>query len=141
MDDAQLTRALCEMLGEVPGWHWSPTAETPDSMVAIAYGDIPASPDRAIGVRVYGGTDDAVVYRPVRRVQLRIRGARDDKDDADRIAGFAFALLQGRSRIRGISWIERQTFGPLGSDVNGREERTENYTIFIDNQEASHGHG
>lgn len=128
------------MLGEVPGWHWSPTNPTPPALLGIFYGSIPDSPDRAIGARVYGGTDDAVVYQPMRRVQLRIRGARGDVDDADRIAGFAFALLQGRSRIKGLSWIERQTFGPLGADTNGREERTDNYTVYIDNPEASHGH-
>ncbi|WHP18836.1 minor capsid protein [Cellulomonas sp. ES6] len=136
MDDAALTIALCEMLGEVPGWHWSTAPGTPAGMVGVFYGDIPDTPDRAIGVRVYGGTDDPLVYQPVRDVQLRIRGARDDLDDADRIAGFAFALLQGRSRVRGISWIQRGTFGPLGADTNGREERSENYRLFLDNPEV-----
>lgn len=136
MDDAALTLALCEMLGEVPGWHWTPTTQTPAGMVGVFYGDMPDTPDRAIGVRVYGGTDDPVVYQPARSVQLRIRGARGDKDDADRIAGFAFALLQGRCRVRGISWVQRDTFGPLGADKNGREERSENYTVFLDNPEA-----
>lgn len=135
MDDAALTLALCEMLGEVPGWHWSLTTETPAGMVGIFYGDLPETPDRAIGVRVYGG-DDPRVYEPVRSVQLRIRGAREDKDDADRIAGFAFALLQGRCRVRGISWVQRNTFGPLGADTNGREERSENYRVFLDNPEV-----
>lgn len=136
MDDAALTIALCEMLGEVPGWHWSTTIAPPASTVGIFYGDIPDSPDRAIGVRVYGGTDDPLVYQPVRYAQLRIRGARGDKDDADRIAGFAFALLQGRSRVRGLSWMQRGTFGPLGADKNGREERSENYTVQLDNPEV-----
>lgn len=137
MDDAAVTLALCELLGQVPGWHWSPTPTTvPAGGVVIVYGDIPDSPDRAIGVRVYGGADDAVVYQPVRSVQLRIRGARGDKDDADRIAGFTFALLQGRSRVKGLSWIQRDTFGPLGADANGREERTENYSVHVDNPEV-----
>ena len=136
MDDADVTLALCEMLGEVPGWHWSTTTETPAGMVGVFYGDIPDAPDRAIGVRVYGGTDDPLVYQPVRRVQLRIRGARGDKDDADRIAGFAFALLQGRSSVRGLSWMQRDTFGPLGADANGREERSENYSVSLDNPEV-----
>lgn len=136
MDDAAVTLALCEMLGQVPGWHWSTTTAAPAGAVAIFYGDINDSPDRAIGVRVYGGSDDPEVYQPTRSVQLRIRGARNDKDDADQIAGFAFALLQGRSRVRGLSWIQRDTFGPLGADKNGREERSENYTVFLDNPEV-----
>ena len=136
MTDDAVTLALCEMLGQVPGWHWSLTTKPPAGEVGIFYGDIPDSPDRAIGVRVYGGSDDPLVYQPARSVQLRIRGARDDKDDADRIAGFAFALLQGRSRVRGLSWVQRETFGPLGADTNGREERSENYSVFLDNPEV-----
>lgn len=136
MDDAALTVALCEMLGEVPGWHWSTATPTPASAVGVFYGGIPDSPDRAIGVRVYGGTDDPLVYQPVRSVQMRIRGARGDKDDADRIAGFAFALLQGRSRLKGLSWLQRDTFGPLGADTNGREERSDNWTVHLDNAEV-----
>lgn len=135
MDDAQLTVVLCELLGEVPGWHWSPTEPTPTGSLGIFYGDVPEAPDRAIGVRVYGGTDP-LVYAPERRAQLRIRGERDDVDDADRIAGVAFALLSGRCRVRGLSWIERQTFGPIGTDGNGRHERVENYLIHLDNREA-----
>ncbi len=136
MDDAAVTLALCEMLGEVPGWHWSTTTETPAGMVGVFYGDIPDTPDRAIGVRVYGGTDDPLVYQPVRYAQLRVRGARGDKDDADRIAGVAFVLLQGRSRVRGLSWMQRETFGPLGADANGREERSDNWTVHLDNPEV-----
>jgi len=136
MDDAALTIAVCEMLGEVPGWHWSTTTKPPAGQVGIFYGDILETSDRAVGVRVYGGSDDPLVYQPVRSVQLRIRGARNDKDDADRIAGFAFALLQGRSRIAGLSWVQRESFGPLGADTNGREERSENYRVFLDNPEV-----
>ena len=136
MDDAAVTVALCEMLGEVPGWRWSTTSTPPRSTVGIFYGDIPDSPDRAIGVRVYGGSDDPLVYQPARSVQLRIRGARGDKDDADRIAGVAFVLLQGRSRVRGLSWMQRETFGPLGADANGREERSDNWTVHLDNPEV-----
>lgn len=137
MDDAQVTLAVCEMLGAVPGWHWSPGAAASDGL-SIFYGDIPDRPDRAIGVRVYGGEDNPVVYQPTRRVQLRIRGARGVVDDADEIAGVVFAVLQGRARTCGLSWIERQSFGPLGADTNGREERADNYLVSIDNLEASH---
>lgn len=133
MDDAALTTRLCELLGQVPGWHWSTTTTAPQDAVGIYYGDIPESPDRAIGVRVYGGTDDPLVYQPARRVQLRIRGRRGDKRDADQIAGVVFALLQGRCRSAGISWIERASFGPLGADKNGREQRSENYLVQLDN--------
>lgn len=140
MDDAQVTVALCEILGAVPGWHWSPGAvpPPPGTALTVFYGDIPDSPDRAIGVRVYGGSDDSRVYQPQRQAQLRIRGRRNQPNDADEIAGIAFTVLQGRARTQGLSWIERQFFGPLGTDVNGREERADNYIIAIDNQGVSH---
>ncbi len=136
MNDTELTIAVCELLGAVPGWTWSTTDPYPADGVGIFYGPIPDSPDQAIGVRVYGGTDDSVVYSPRRRVQLRIRGRRGHVADTDTLAGLAFLILQGRSRTRGISHIARTTFGPLGADQNGREERTENYLITLDNQEA-----
>jgi hypothetical protein len=136
MTDRDLTILLCQLLGTVPGWHWNPTAGTP-SGVGVFYGSIPERPDQAIGVRVYGGSDDAVVYEPQRRVQLRIRGARGRPDGADELAAVAFTVLQG-ARPPGVSWIERTSFGPLGADTNGREERTDNYLISLDNQEATH---
>ncbi len=135
MNDAEVTVAVCELLARVPGWHWSTTTPTPDGQVGIFYGSIPDEPDRAIGVRVYGGIDPHV-YSPQRRVQLRIRGARHDVDDADRIAHFAFLVLQGLSRTKGLSQVERTSFGPLGADGNGREERSENYLVTIDNPEV-----
>ena len=135
MNDAQLTIILCDLLGGVPGWTWS-TTPCPAGGVGVFYGAIPDSPDRAIGVRVYGGSDNSVVRAPRRRVQLRIRGRRGVVDDADQLAALAFTVLQGRSRLAGILHIERTTFGPLGADTNGREERSENYFIQLDNQEA-----
>lgn len=138
MSDRDVTLAICRLLGEMPGWSWSEEGPYPHGHVGIFYGAIPDKPDRAIGVRVYGGSDDAVVYEPTRLVQLRIRGARGEPDGADEIADWAFRLLQGRARTLGLSWIERRSFGPLGADKNGREERTDNYHISLDNMEASH---
>lgn len=136
MDDDALTITICELLGRVPGWHWSETTDPPPSSLGIFYGDIPEAPDRAIGVRVYGGSDDPLVYSPQRRAQLRIRGGRDDKRGADQIASIAFSLLQGRCRSGGIAWIQRESFGPLGADKNLREERAENYSVTLDNPEV-----
>ena len=137
MTDREVTLAICQLLGEMPGWNWSPHGTYSADGVGIFYGPILDAPDRAIGVRVYGGSDDAVVYEPQRLVQLRIRGARGAPDGADELADWAFRLLQGRSRTLGLSWVERRSFGPLGADGNGREERSDNYLISIDNPEAS----
>ena len=137
MTDRDLTIAICQMLGELPGWSWSTTGTYPADRVGVFYGPIPDAPDMAVGVRVYGGTDDVEVYSPTRSVQLLIRGARNQPDSADRLASLAFLMLQGRMRTGGINHIQRTSFGPLGADVNGREERAENYTITLDNLEVS----
>lgn len=136
MDDVQLTNLICELLGQVPGWHWDPdkdAPEYPENDLGIFYGPIQPKPDRAIGVRCYGSDDGDVL---VRRVQLRIRGREYSSSDADRIAGIAFTMLHTLSRVGGISDIRRISSGPLGADNSDREERADNYQIILDNPEA-----
>ena len=137
MTDAELTVAICELLGSLPGWNWATAGTYPSDRVGVFYGSIPDAPDRAVGVRVYGGDDDPVVYQPTRSVQLLIRGARNQPDSADQLADEAFALLQRRVRSGGINYIHRITFGPLGADGNGRQERADNYQIALENLEVS----
>lgn len=136
MDDAALTDRICELLGRVPGWSWAPDAEEdyPQSVVGIRYGATQPTPDRTIGVRVYSSTDDDI---HVRRVQIRTRGGRLDPAGADTLAGVVFTVLHGLSRWGGISDIRRISFGPFGPDDAGREERSDNYQIILDNLEAS----
>lgn len=136
MNDRELTILLCEILGSIPGWSWSAAgASYPAGVVGVFYGSIGATPDRAVGVRIYSG-DDPLIYSPIRRMQLLVRGARGRPDGADTLASLAFLVLQSKARYRGISRIERNSFGPLGADGNGREERTDNYLIALDNMEA-----
>lgn len=137
MTDRELTITICELLGSLPGWSWSTTGAYPPDRVAVFYGPIPDAPDRAVGVRVYGGTDDPEVYSPTRRVQLLVRGARNLPDSADGLAHLAFLMLHGRLRSGGINHIRRTSFGPLGADGNGRDERADNYLIQLDNLEVS----
>lgn len=137
MDDTDLTLVLCEILGRVPGWSWRP--DGPDygpGEVGIFYRSIDTTPDRAIGVAVYGGSDPAV-YAPQRRVQLHFRGSPGDRTGADTLAGIAFLVLQDRPPGQGIVTIARTSFGPLPADGNRRQERTDNYLILLDNLEAS----
>ncbi len=138
MDDDTLTQTICEILGLVPGWHWRPEGPRyTEAEVGIFYGAIPAEPDRAIGVRVYGADDYPEEYLRQRRAQLRLRGPKNTPNGADKLASPAFAMLQGLSRTGGISGIRRLSMAPLGADQNGREERSDNYIITLDNLEAS----
>lgn len=142
MNDAELTKLICALLGDIPGWEWSgddPESAYPDDAVGIFYGALGTTPDKAVGVRVYATTDDRINHLATRRVQLRLRGARGRPDGADELAAAAFDALQELSRVGGISDISRLSMAPAGADTNRREERTENYQIILDNQEASHG--
>lgn len=133
MDDDTLTKRICELLARIPTFEFLTTP--PSGGVAVFYGRIEDSPDRAVGVRIYGTTDERHLHW--RRMQIRIRGAKRSRDDADRIAAVAFAALHGLSRMGGISGISRESMSPGGADGNGREERTDNYIITLDNQESS----
>ncbi|MBM3717145.1 MAG: hypothetical protein FJW64_15715 [Actinobacteria bacterium] len=138
MDDVALTHRICELLGRVPGWSWEPADDAPDyleDVVGIRYGETQPTPHRTIGVRVYWTDDDAL---NVRRVQLRFRGRPNDPAGADSLAGVAFVVLHGLSRVGGISDIRRVSSGPLGSDTKDRRERSDNYQIILDNPEALH---
>lgn len=137
MNDAELTTLVCEILATIPGWAWRPTGPGYTSAdVAIFFGAIDADPDRAVGVRVYATLDDPLEHWGARSVQLRFRGAAHSRASADELAGRAFPVLQQISRVGGISGIRRDSMAPLGADAKGREERTDNYTINLDNQEA-----
>ena len=137
MTDRDLTIALCELLAEELGWSWSLTEPYPAGAVGLFYGSIGDTPDRAVGVRVYGGSDPRV-RAPTRSVQLLLRGRPGEPDGADALADAAFGVLHKTLRCRGILAGQRSYFGPLGADANGREERADNYEIYLDNMEAYH---
>ncbi|POH63633.1 MULTISPECIES: phage tail terminator protein [Cryobacterium] len=143
MDDVTLTKLICSILGEIPGWDWhdsdldlpgdEPHVYAPDSVV-VYYGSIGTEPDKAAGVRVYGTTDEQDLGW--RRVQLRLRGGQGRPDGADALAAPSLGALHGLSRVGGISSISRKSMAPAGADDNRREMRTENYLIILDNLEA-----
>ena len=136
MDDETLTIRLCEIVGAVPSYAWRPYGPAYASdEIGVFYGKIGDVPDRAVGIRVYNPIDEPDLLS--RRVQLHIRGGRRQPFGADRIAGVLFAVLHERPRGDGFVSILRTSAAPLGADINGREERTENYLITLDNLEAS----
>lgn len=136
-DDEALTDFICEYLARIPGWEYRPSGPRyTKSEVGIYYGAIDAEPDRAVGVRVYGVDDNDLQHTHERRAQIRFRGARGSGAGADRLARIAYDVLNGLSRVGGISGIRRFSMVPHGADDNGREERTDNYRIILDNPEA-----
>lgn len=137
MDDATLIVRLCEILGRIPTFAWYPEPGTryAPHRVGVFAGAIDATPDRAVGVQLYG-VDDGRDVRG-RMIQLHHRGARGDVLGAIKLAQVTNAALSGLSRERGISGTVRVSIGSLGPDKSGREERTDNYLIILDNMEAS----
>lgn len=137
MDDVTLTKLICSILGTIPGWEWRPDGPAyTEAETAIVYGALPSSPDLGIGVRLYGFDDQPVEVVHQRRAQLRYRGGIGRPHGADELAAIAATVLGGVSRFRGISSIERISGAPLGADDNGREQRTDNFLILLDNLEA-----
>lgn len=134
VNDAALTKLLCEITGEIPGFWWSETAAPPDGEAKVFYGSLDHDPDRAVGWRIYDTADWP--YLKGRRAQLRSRGAVDDRAGADELADAVVTRLAAISRDRGISHISDHTFTPLGADESGRQERADNFTITLDNEEA-----
>jgi hypothetical protein len=142
LNDVELTKLVCALLGEIPGWDWHDSDEDlPDAepyvyardVVGVFYGPISDTPDKAAGVTVYGSTDER--HLSWRRVQIRLRGDRGRPNGADALSAPSFELLQGLT-IPGIADISRLSMAPAGVDQNRRNERTENYIIILDNQET-----
>lgn len=132
-----MVKALCFVLASRAGWAWAPTGQYEPEDVAVFYGALGTAPDRAVGVTPYAPSDDLETGLAVRRVQIRHRGAPYSPSDADDLADTTFAALQGMARVAGISLVVRVSSVRLGADGNGRQERTDNYQITLDNPEAS----
>lgn len=130
MDDEQLTMTIGRILGQVPGWVFPSTSS---AKVGIFYGPIGSAPDQAIGIRVYGLANDQRSGIRGRRLQLRSRGAKNKPNGADEIGALAAAVVEGLSRVEGISGVTHLSMAPLGADGSGRQERTDNFIITFDN--------
>ncbi len=138
MDDAEVTLAICELLGEIDGWTFTPdeviTAEADLIIFAETADD---RPDRAVAVRLYDGGDDPETGLAYRMVQLKFRGAPHDLLGANRLAGIAFEHLRTVASRRGIAWLRRTSFAPAKTDGNHRAQRTDNYRSTLEHPEAS----
>lgn len=132
MDDETLVTTVATILAGAGVGAWRPAGPAIGAAeVGLYAGDLPPHPDQGVGLAVYSGTDP-VTSVPLRFVQLRIRGTPGDPFSASRIAGAAFAALHDTYPRGGIARITRTSFAPLGTDTNGRPERTDNYLIVLD---------
>lgn len=103
---------------------------------AIVFGELPTSPDRAIGLALYNGLpDEATQNLSHPRLQLMVRGAPGQPLDAGDIATAAFMVLQAVAhRDYGTAHVVqslRVSAVPLGVDDNRRTMRADNYQLDV----------
>lgn len=134
MKDSELKTRLCEILGTIARFEWSTTDAYAADSVGVWFGGIGDEPDRGVGVRLYGGSDDDDLK--ARKAQIWVRGARGVRGSADDIADAVFTRFTNLSREGGILGIRRESMSDQGTDDNDRDQRSENYTITLDNEEA-----
>lgn len=115
---------------------WKPSgAYLPTDLNPIFVTAVPATPDRVIVLTPYTVSDDASMSDSVQGMQVRLRGTKDprtvqDIDDRifDRLHGAHGVTLPGGMRL---VMCERRSGTPLGTDGNGRHERTSNYHLTV----------
>jgi hypothetical protein len=138
VDDVTLTQRVCELLAAATSWAWRSAGPAyTSSEVGLFYGALGAVPDRAVAVAVYGTDDDVATGLGTRRVQVRYRGAKNTPAGADALAELGFTALHDTYPGGGIARIARVSSARLGADENGRQERTDNYQVILDNPEAT----
>lgn len=138
MDDVTLTQTVCALLADANGWAWRPSGPAyTQAEIGLFYGALGSTPDRAVGVTLYGDADDLETGLAVRRVQIRHRGPVGASQGADELAAATFSALQGLARTAGISLVNRVLVARLGADANARQERADSYQIIVDNPEVA----
>lgn len=104
--------------------------------VPIVFGDLPTTPDRAVGLGAYAATDDPTTAHSTLRVQIVVRGVPNSSLDADDLADDIFQALQAlEDRTYGTAHLVqclRVSAVPLGIDGSKRSARSDNYEVDVD---------
>lgn len=110
--------------------------------VAVVFGELPTAPDTAVGLTIYGSSDEVKQNLSRYRMQIWTRGAANNSLGASAIASPIFDALQGREEfwLGSVYVIQtfRASFVPMGIDANKRYERSDNY-VFDVNTPATSG--
>jgi len=111
---------------------WRPSGVYQDGETGIVLGAMPVSPDRVIVLTAYDVESDPRLADVVSAVQVRTRGGRHP-NDVDALADAARAVLDGWEPGRlgdvPVSLIWWRSGAVLGTDANGRHERSDNYYL------------
>ncbi|MBB4915096.1 minor capsid protein [Streptosporangium saharense] len=134
-----LLSGLAMLLAEAGVGEWNPTGVYDGTRTALTIGGLPASPDTAIALAIYGvgrAGDDAAQTDASVQVQFRVRGKADPRV-VDDLADLVFDALHGLSdRVlpTGVLVLlsQRRIVAPLDRDSNGRWERADCYELLVD---------
>lgn len=117
---------------------WHPDGIYAADETAITVGGLPAEPDTALALAVYGvgsAGDDPTEPDSHVLVQVRIRAGQDPRI-VDDLADLVFEAFHGLSDVvldGGVLLLQalRTVVAPLGVDGSGRWERADSYSIRV----------
>ncbi|MFF8095686.1 minor capsid protein [Streptomyces sp. NPDC016675] len=127
---ADLTDGIARYLDALDLLTYDPTGTSGDTFV----GTMPAKPDRAVSLTLYGPTTtDARDDADVARLQIRVRGDTDPRTSERRCLNIRDAL-HGLADVElpDGTWLVLATAprpSPMGVDANGRHEHVTNAAI------------
>lgn len=131
-----LLTGLAVLLAERDVGHWNPTGMYADDQIAITIGGLPAKPDTAITIAVYGtGGDDIEQSDSTVLIQVRMRAKADPRQPGD-FADEVFEVLHGLDNFRLSTGVlvylaKRTVVAPFGRDSSGRWERADSYELMV----------
>jgi hypothetical protein len=133
-----LLSGLAEHLAASGAGVWHPNGIYTAAETAITVGGLPAAPDTALALAVYGvgpAGDDPTEPDSEVLVQVRIRAGQDPRI-VDDLADLVFDAVHGLSDVvldGGVLLLHarRTVVAPLGVDGSGRWERADSYAIRV----------
>lgn len=132
-----LLTGLAERLAAADVAVWKPDGRYVETQTAITLGGLPAKPDDAIAIAVYGvGQAGDDVEQPDSSVQVQFRmRARTDPRVVDDLADGVFDTVHGLASVTLSTGVlvllaRRTLIAPLGRDTSGRWERADSYDLM-----------
>jgi hypothetical protein len=133
-----LLTGFAVLLGDAGVADWNPNGIYGDTQTALTIGGLPAKPDTAIALAVYGvgqGGDD--VEQPDSSVQMQARfRAKSDPRFVDDLADGVFDAIHGLASVTLSTGVHvllarRTLVAPLGRDSSGRWERADSFDVMV----------
>ncbi|MEV0821954.1 minor capsid protein [Nonomuraea rubra] len=133
-----LLTGFAVLLGEASVATWNPNGIYTDNQTALTIGGLPAKPDTAIALAVYGvGQAGDDVEQPDSAVQMQARfRAKTDPRVVDDLADGVFDAIHGLANVTLSTGVHvllarRTLVAPLGRDSSGRWERADSFDLMV----------